>query len=68
MKKQLKALLSEIANTTIIESNEEDTCAFLVIELYQNGLSKQDFASTKEAEEFRDYFIAWLRETMEGVM
>ena len=67
MKKRLVALLSEIAETTIIESNEDDTCAFLIIELYQNGLSKLDFNSTKEAEEFRDYLIAWLRGIMEGM-
>ncbi len=65
--KHLVALLNEMATTTTIESSEDNTCARLVIDLYESGSSRYDFGSVEEAEEFRAYFIEWLTEKANGV-
>ena len=62
MKKILKALLKEIADTTTIESDAGNTCARLVINLYESGSSRYAFENREEAEAFLEYFIAWLKE------
>lgn len=62
MKKILKVLLKEIAETTTIESSEDNTCARLVINLYESGSSRYAFENREDAEAFLDYFKAGLRE------
>ena len=65
MKKILKVLLKEIAETTTIESSEDNTCARLVINLYESGSSRYAFENREDAEAFLDYFKGRLKE---GVM
>ncbi len=63
--KRLVALMDEIAETTTIESSEDNTCARLVINLYESGSSRYAFENREDAEAFLDYFKARLKE---GVM